>query len=165
MNNFIQHMRCMICLILFGFAGSAWSAGNHAGGHSHGSDTSAIGEPGQTSQVTRIIQVDMSDSMRFSPSGISVKAGETIKFALNNSGRVKHEFVLGTDKDLKDHYQQMMKFPEMEHDDPNMVTVDPGKSGVVIWKFTTTGIVDFACLLPGHYDAGMRGLVRVGSNK
>ena len=165
MNKSIQQIPLMILIILLGFAGSAWSAGNHAGGHSHGSDTSAIGEPGKPNQVARTIQVDMSDSMRFSPSGISVKAGETIKFVLNNSGRVKHEFVLGTDKDLKEHYQQMMKFPEMEHDDPNMVTVDPGKSGVVIWKFTTSGTVDFACLLPGHYEAGMKGVVRVGANK
>lgn len=165
MNTSNMYLRLMIFVGLIGFAGSAWSAGNHAGGHSHGSDTSAIGQPGQAAQVTRAIQVDMSDAMRFSPSGISVKAGETIKFVLNNSGKVKHEFVLGTDKDLKDHYQQMMKFPEMEHDDPNMVSVEPGKSGVVIWKFTTSGTVDFACLLPGHYDAGMRGLIRVGSNK
>jgi len=160
-----KHIRLIVMTCLLGFAGSVLSAGNNAGGHAHGPDTSAIGQPGQVSQVTRAIQVEMSDEMRFSPSSISVKAGETIKFVMSNQGKIKHEFVLGTDKALKDHYQQMMRFPEMEHDDPNMVNVEPGKSGVVIWKFTTSGTVDFACLLPGHYDAGMKGSIHVGSIK
>ena len=103
--------------------------------------------------------------MRFSPANITVKAGETIKFVLNNVGKLKHEFVLGTDKELKEHYQQMLKFPEMEHDEPNMVTVAPGKTGVVIWTFTQAGKVDFACLLPGHYGAGMKGSVAVSAAK
>jgi uncharacterized cupredoxin-like copper-binding protein len=148
-----------------GLAVPAWSAGNHAGGHSHGSDTQAIGQPGQASQVTRTFELSMSDSMRFSPANITVKAGETIKFVLTNAGKVKHEFVLGTDKELKEHYQQMLKFPEMEHDEPNMVTVAPGKTGVVIWTFTQAGTVDFACLLPGHYGAGMKGSVAVSAAK
>jgi uncharacterized cupredoxin-like copper-binding protein len=165
MHYYFKHIPLVVLLSLLGFAGSTWSAGNHAGGHAHGPATSAIGEPGQVSQVTKAIQVGMSDTMRFSPSSISVKAGETIKFVMQNNGKVKHEFVLGTDKELKEHYQQMMRFPEMEHDDPNMVTVEPGKSGVVIWKFTTSGTVDFACLLPGHYDAGMKGSIAVGLSK
>lgn len=165
MLNYFKPVRSLILFGLLCTAGSAWSAGNHAGGHSHGSDTAAIGQPGQASQVTRTIQVDMFDSMQFSPTSDSVKAGETIKFVLNNRGQVKHEFVLGTEQDLKEHYQQMLKFPEMEHDDPNMVTVEPGKSGTVIWKFTKAGTVDFACLLPGHYDAGMKGFIKVGSTK
>ena len=148
-----------------GLAAPAWSAGNHAGGHSHGSDTQAIGQPGQASQVTRTFELSMSDSMRFSPANMTVKAGETIKFVLTNTGKVKHEFVLGTDKELKEHYQQMLKFPEMEHDEPNMVTVAPGKTGVVIWTFTQAGTVDFACLLPGHYGAGMKGSVAVSAAK
>ena len=147
------------------FTAPAWSAGNHAGGHSHGSDTQAIGQPGQASQVTRTLELSMSDSMRFSPANITVKAGETIKFVLNNVGKLKHEFVLGTDKELKEHYQQMLKFPEMEHDEPNMVTVAPGKTGVVIWTFTQAGKVDFACLLPGHDGAGMKGSVAVSAAK
>lgn len=161
-------LRCLFSIMIMsglGLMGVAWAAGNHAGGHSHGSDASAIGQPGISSQVTRTVQVEMSDSMRFSPSNITVKAGETIQFNLKNTGKVKHEFVLGTEKELKEHYQLMLKVPEMEHDEPNMVTVDPGKSGSVIWKFTKAGIVDFGCLLPGHYDAGMKGAVQVGAQK
>lgn len=165
MRSYLKIFSTTVLVSALGFAVPAWSAGNHAGGHSHGSDTQAIGQPGQASQVTRTLELSMSDSMRFSPANITVKAGETIKFVLNNVGKLKHEFVLGTDKELKEHYQQMLKFPEMEHDEPNMVTVAPGKTGVVIWNFTQAGKVDFACLLPGHYGAGMKGSVAVSAAK
>ena len=95
----------------------------------------------------------------------SARQGETIRFSVKNSGKVKHEFVLGTDKELKAHYELMKKFPEMEHADPNMVSVAPGKTGEVIWQFTQVGKIDFACLQPGHYDAGMRGAVNVAAGK
>ena len=133
------------------------AAGNHAGGH--GDDV--IGQPGVASNVTRTVTVDMKDDMRFHSSNFNVKQGETIRFVAKNSGKVRHEMVLGTIKDLKDHYEVMKKNPEMEHADDNMVTVAPGKSGEIIWQFTKAGKVDFACLQPGHYDAGMKGLVNV----
>lgn len=136
---------------------SAMASGNHAGGHG----ANAIGKPGVASKVTRTVVVDMTDDMRFHSSNIAVKQGETIRFVAKNSGKVKHEMVLGTLKDLKDHYEVMKKNPEMEHAENNMVTVAPGKSGEIIWQFTKTGKVDFACLQPGHYDAGMKGLVIV----
>lgn len=135
----------------------AMASGNHAGGH----DDAAIGKPGIASKVTRTITVDMTDDMKFHSSEIAAKQGETIRFIAKNSGKVKHEMVLGTQKDLKDHYEVMKKNPEMEHADANMVTVAPGKSGEIIWQFTKTGKVDFACLQPGHFDAGMKGLVNV----
>ncbi len=139
----------------------AWAAGSHAGGHGE----SAIGEPGKAAKVTRTVQIDMSDAMRFSPASIDAKQGETIRFVVKNSGKVKHELVLGTEKELKEHYEVMKRHPEMEHDDPNMVTVAPGKTGEVIWRFTKSGKVDFACLQPGHYDAGMKGQVKVAAGK
>jgi uncharacterized cupredoxin-like copper-binding protein len=137
------------------------AAGNHAGGH--GDD--AIGKPGVASKVTRTVAIDMRDDMRFHSSVFTVKQGETIRFVAKNSGKVKHEMVLGSQKDLKDHAELMKKNPEMEHAEPNMVTVDPGKSGEIIWQFTKAGKVDFACLQPGHFDAGMKGLVNVASSK
>lgn len=138
---------------------TAMASGNHAGGHG----AAAIGKPGVASKVTRTVTVDMTDDMRFHSSKIAVKQGETIRFVAKNSGKVKHEMVLGTLKDLKDHYEVMKKNPEMEHAEDNMVTVAPGKSGEIIWQFTKAGKVDFACLQPGHYDAGMKGLVNVAA--
>jgi uncharacterized cupredoxin-like copper-binding protein len=151
-----------ICLILT-WATATFSAGNHAGGHANPDST--IGKAGNAAKVSRTVAVDMNDAMRFTPSSITVKQGETIRLVVKNSGKLKHELVLGTEKELKEHYEQMKKFPEMEHDDPNMVSLAPGKTGEIIWQFTKAGTVDFACLQPGHYEAGMKGSVTVaGTN-
>jgi uncharacterized cupredoxin-like copper-binding protein len=138
--------------------------GRGGAGHTHG-DASAIGAPGDEAQVTRTVNVAMTDAMRFTPSSISARQDETIRFVIKNSGAVKHEFVLGTEADLKDHDELMKKFPEMEHSDPNQVAVAPGKTGEVIWKFTKAGRIDFACLQPGHYGAGMKGVVKVAAGR
>lgn len=146
-------------LVTANFAQAAMAGGGHADGH-HGDD-GAIGKAGDAAKVTRTITVDMTDAMRFSPAHITVKQGETIKFVVKNSGKLKHEMVLGTDKELKEHYEMMKKFPEMEHAEANQATVAPGKSGEIIWQFARAGKVNFACLQPGHYDAGMKGAVVV----
>ena len=136
----------------------AFAAGKHAGGHGHDDE---IGKPGTASKATRTVKVDMTDGMRFNPSSIEVKQGETVRFIVTNSGRLKHELVLGTERELREHYEVMKKNPEMEHADPNMVTLGGGKTGEIVWQFTRAGKVDFACLQPGHYDAGMKGAVNV----
>lgn len=140
---------------------TAMAAGGHAGGH----EADAIGKPGVASKVTRTVNVDMSDSMRFSVPNITAKQGETIRFVVKNSGQAKHEMVLGTEKELKEHYEMMKKMPEMEHAEANMVSVAPGKSGEIVWQFTKPGKIDFACLQPGHYEAGMKGVVTVAGGK
>jgi uncharacterized cupredoxin-like copper-binding protein len=139
-------------------AAGAFAAGTHAGGHGH---DDAIGKPGVVAKATRTVNVDMTDGMRFNPSSIDVKQNETVRFVVTNSGKLKHELVLGTEKELKEHYEVMKKNPEMEHADPNMVTLAAGKTGEIVWQFTKAGKVDFACLQPGHYDAGMKGAVNV----
>ena len=133
-------------------------AGKHGDGHA-----SSLGKPGDPNKVTRTIEVGMNDTMRFVPANIAVKSGETIRFVVKNDGRIKHEMVLGTVKELKEHAALMLKFPEMEHADPNQVSVEPGKTGEMIWQFTRAGKIDFACLQPGHYEAGMAGKVTVAS--
>ncbi len=148
-------------LLALGLAGaSAFAAGNHGGGHAHDADH-AIGKPGVAARATRTVRIDMHDNMRFTPADIRVRQGETVRFVVRNAGAVKHELVLGTDQELKEHYEVMKKHPEMEHDDPNMVTLAAGKTGEIVWQFTRAGRVDFACLQPGHYDAGMKGAVQV----
>lgn len=149
----------LFAALLLGFLiSTAGASGNHPGGHG---DTHAIGQPGRAENVNRTITITMSDTMRYSPACIMVRQGETIKFIVKNSGAMKHELVLGTEKELKAHYELMKKNPEMEHEEDNMVTVLPGASGEIIWHFTKAGKIDFACLLPGHYDAGMKGSVSV----
>ena len=138
------------------------ASGNHAGGHD---DSTAIGQPGKPEKVTRTVTVDMSDTMRFTPSNINVTQGETIRFMVKNSGKLTHEMVLGMEKDLQEHYELMKKYPEMEHADDNMVTVKPGVTGEIVWQFTKAGTIHFGCLIPGHYEAGMKGRVKVKATK
>jgi uncharacterized cupredoxin-like copper-binding protein len=155
LNRFISILSLSI------IATTAWAAGNHAGGH----DDEAIGKPGIATKVSRTVTIDMRDDMKFHADVIKAKQGETIRFIVKNSGKVKHEMVLGTAKDLKDHNEVMKKNPGMEHEDANMVTVAPGKSGEIIWHFTKAGKINFACLQPGHFDAGMKGYVNVVMTK
>ena len=122
---------------------------------------SGLGKPGDAKKVSRTIEVGMGDEMRFKPASINVKRGETIRFLVKNNGALTHEMVLGTMKELKEHAEMMRKNPEMEHADPNAVTVEPGNTGTLIWQFTKAGKFDFACLVPGHFEAGMVGKVIV----
>ncbi len=150
---------------IFTWASGTFAAGNHASAHTHAPGDTTIGKAGEASRVSRTIAVDMSDTMRFTPSTITAKRGETIRFVVRNSGQLPHEFVLGTAKDLQEHYEVMKKFPEMEHADDNMLSVKPGQTGEMVWQFTHSGVVSFACLHPGHYDAGMKGQVKVAATK
>ncbi|RQP22763.1 cupredoxin domain-containing protein [Piscinibacter terrae] len=137
--------------------GAAMNAQAHEGeGH-----PSTFGEAGTAARVTRTVSIDMTDNMRFTPASIEVRQGETIRFVVKNSGQLQHEFVLGSAQSLQEHHEMMKKFPQMKHTDPNQVTVPAGKTGEVVWRFTKADKVQFACLQPGHYEAGMKGQVQV----
>jgi uncharacterized cupredoxin-like copper-binding protein len=125
------------------------------------SEEKPFGKAGDPQKVTRTITFHMTDKMRFDPSQITVKQGETVRFVARNNGKIMHEMVIGTMKDLKEHAEQMKKFPGMEHDEPYMAHVAPGKSEEIIWQFTKAGEFDFACLIAGHFDAGMVGKIKV----
>lgn len=160
MNRKPTTVTALLAAALLLVAGTTVASGKHAGGHAD----AIIGEPGVIAEAARTVVVDMTDTMRFWPASITVMQGETIRFVVKNSGNIKHEFVLGTARELKEHSVVMKKFPEMEHADENMVTVAAGQIAEVVWKFTRSGKVDFACLQPGHYDAGMKGRVVVKRN-
>ncbi|ARN20842.1 cupredoxin domain-containing protein [Piscinibacter gummiphilus] len=120
-----------------------------------------FGQEGDPAKVTRTLDVGMADTMRFTPAGIVVKRGETVRFVVRNDGQVLHEMVLGTKQAIADHAALMKKFPEMEHADANMAHVKPGQRGEIVWRFTKAGEFQFACLQPGHFEAGMVGKVTV----
>jgi uncharacterized cupredoxin-like copper-binding protein len=125
----------------------------------------AWGIAGDAKAVTRTVTFTMTDNMRFNPDKLEVKQGETIKFVIKNSGKVMHEMVLGTKKDLDEHAALMVKFPGMEHEEPYMAHVGPGKTGEIVWTFNKPGTFDYACLIAGHYQAGMVGKVTVVASK
>lgn len=163
MTHKTQTLAKVMALMTIALSSAAFAGGNHAGGHGHGhgDDETAIGKPGAAAKVSRTIAIEMNDSMRYTPADLQVKQGETIRFVVKNVGKVKHELSLGTQQELLEHLEQMKKFPDMEHDEPNKITLAPGKQGEIIWQFTKAGSVNFACLMPGHYEAGMKGVVRV----
>ncbi len=156
-------MKAAIFGILVAALGSpALASGNHAGGHG---EAMAVGEPGKKADATQTIRVTMKETddgkMIFTPSTFKVRRGQTVVFAIKNAGELDHEFVLDQEDKIIEHKAAMEKFPEMEHDDPNAIRLEPGKSGEIIWKFTNDGTFKIACLVPGHYDAGMHGDVTV----
>jgi len=134
----------------------------------HKAKTSAVvkeqkdwGIAGDAKSVNRTISLTMGDNMRFSNETISVKQGETIRFIVKNTGKMLHEMVIGTKKELDEHAALMVKFPGMEHDEPYMAHVAAGKSSQIVWTFNRPGNFDFACLIAGHYQAGMVGKINV----
>ncbi len=134
--------------------------------HEHQRDMqndSDIGVAGKSGKVSRTIEVVMNDTMRFAPDKLTVKAGETVRFVVKNAGQIKHEFNIGTPESHKAHAEQMLKHANMQHAEPNVASVLPGKSGEVIWQFTRPGTVIFACLQPGHLSAGMKGSIEVSA--
>ncbi len=144
--------------------------------HAHG-DKAGPGKPGavrkeqkdwgiagDAPQARRTIEVRMLDSMRFEPERIDVKLGETLRFTVKNMGKVMHEYVIGTNQENEAHAALMLKHPNMEHDEPYMAHVPPGKTGQIVWTFNRPGEFEFACLIPGHYQAGMKGRIVVAGS-
>lgn len=151
---------------------AAWAHGDPHGAHSayppQGGvakapppDGYAFGRPGNPARAQRTVTVDMADSMRFSPAQITVAQGETVRFMVANKGKLLHEMVLGTEDDLRKHAEQMRKSPGIAHSEPYMVHVQPGGRESFAWTFTRPGTFSFACLVAGHFEAGMKGRVVV----
>ena len=121
----------------------------------------AFGREGDPKKATRTITVNMADTMRFTPGEITVRAGETVKFVAKNGGQVMHEMVIGTEEELKKHAALMQKNPGMEHEEPYMAHVKPGAKEAIVWTFTKPGAYMYGCLIPGHFEAGMKGAIKV----
>lgn len=160
-------MKARHSLLLVGLLPAlALAAGEHGGGHGAGqmqgmTHVNAAGRPGDPAKVTRTIEVMMSDTMRFTPSEIKVKSGETIRFFVKNGGKIPHEMVIGSIEELKEHAEEMRSKPATKHADPSSITLEPGKRGGILWQFDKPGSFTFACLIPGHFEAGMAGKVDV----
>lgn len=157
--------RSLLAAMLMAFVTAAASAGgNHSGGHGEAGMTE-LGKPGERSKVDRIVQIAMREmddgAMAFEPKSLSIKEGEIILLKFTNQGAVDHEFVMGTKEGIVEHQTAMQKSPEMEHADPNSISLAPGATGEIIWTFAKAGDFGFACLLPGHYESGMKGDLEV----
>ena len=153
----------VMTLLVANTAGWAHGPGDQAGKAARpiSSEEKSFGREGDPKSATRTIKVDMDDTMRFKPGELKVKRGETVRFEVKNSGRTMHEMVLGTMQELREHAELMRKHPGMEHDDPYMAHVAPGKTERIVWQFTKAGEFYYGCLIPGHFEAGMIGKIIV----
>ncbi len=140
----------------------------HGGGHHAkkafdpaSAEQTPFGIAGDPAKATRTIRLSMGDNMRFTPDRIKVRRGETVRFVVTNKGTMLHEMVIGTPDELQEHAALMKKFPDMEHDEPHMAHVKAGTSEDLVWKFNKPGDFQFACLIPGHFEAGMSGKISV----
>lgn len=169
----MRRIRVVTCFaVAWLVAPAALAAGEHSGSHGKmpGQDmaghaipmhaASRAGEPAKAGQATRTIELEMSE-FRFVPERIDVKAGETVLFRVRNGGKIPHELMLGDPAELKAHAEQMRKEPAMAHHGSGGLTLDAEKSGEIAWRFTNAGVFQYACLIPGHFEAGMVGTVRV----
>ncbi len=156
--------------LLLSLPALAFAAGDHGGHsmsagapamHAEAADHDVVGMAGDPAKVTRTIPVEMNDSMRFTPDQVSVQAGETVRFFIINKGTVPHEMVVGTADELKEHAEMMRKMPDMVHQDATQINLRPGQRGAIVWTFTKAGTVNYACLVPGHMEAGMLGSIQV----
>jgi uncharacterized cupredoxin-like copper-binding protein len=133
-------------------------------------EQTAFGIAGDPAKVTRTITIDMTDEMRYAPATIDVKQGDTVRFMVANKGAAAHELVLGGRSDIDKHAKAMRNAPVAAghaghmhhmHASPSMVHLEAGKSGEIVWRFNRAGTFEYACLLPGHYEAGMKGSITV----
>ena len=182
-----NHIANCLKVTVLGFAALAFAATSNAAegpaGHIHSHDSSAVGKLGKATATTRTVQIKLID-IAFEPDTVTVKAGETVRFVLTNSGSLLHEFNIGTAAMHMDHQKEMammaqhgmltptgvdpkmmkmdhgnMPGMDMKHDDPNTVLVAPGETKELVWTFSKAMELEFACNIPGHYESGMVGKV------
>ncbi|MBO6638081.1 MAG: cupredoxin family protein [Roseitalea sp.] len=144
------------------FATTALAQEMHEGKHDSATAHS-MGKSASLEAATRTIEVSMLETedgrMVFEPGLIEVQPGETVRFAISNVGLIEHEFVFDTPAEIIAHKDEMMMDAahDMAHDSDNAITLQPGEDGELAWTFTDAGVFEFACLIPGHYEAGMFG--------
>jgi len=157
----------LVTLPVFAMAGGGHATGHHehaSPGMSDMADDSHeadAGQPGDPGKVTQTIEVTMDDTMRFSPNQLDFNAGDTVRFVVRNNGKIRHEMVIGSVAELNEHAKMMRTMPAMKHAESNMVSLAPGEQGELVWQFDKPGMFDFACLVPGHLEAGMTGKIRI----
>lgn len=146
----------IIIALTVGSFTNAFAGAGHSQGHDHDSEGSPVGQPAPSAQSSKIIKVTALDTMRykFSPQ-VELKEGEIVTFVVTNKGKITHEFSIGDAKEQKAHQQMMRKMPNMTHQDGNSITLKPGETKEITWKFKKGPNVVFACNIPGHFEAGM----------
>ena len=126
----------------------------------------AWGEPAEPANADRVVEIRMTDELRFEPAEVTVLVGEVVTFKVINAGQIPHDFTLGDEETQADHEAEMAAggMPGMGHDEPNVLTLDPGQAGDLTWRFTAPASILYGCHLPGHYAAGMVGTLSISGS-
>ena len=154
----------VIVLLIVVFMLLPGRGGHGPGRHGIGDGASSqdVGEPAHSAEATRPIEILAGGEMSFDPPTIEVSPGEVVRFVVTNSGEVPHDFTIGDESMQAEHAEAMGHKPGgMPHDLPNAISLQPGETKELTWRFGTTGMLEYGCHVPGHYEAGMRGQIRV----
>lgn len=110
-----------------------------------------------TPPVTRIVHIRIHFS-RFDPNDIEVVPGQAIRFVVENTDPIDHEFIVGDEQVQQAHESGT----EAHHAPrPGEISIPPGQTVVTTVTFPSQGSLLFGCHLPGHYAYGMRGLITI----
>jgi uncharacterized cupredoxin-like copper-binding protein len=159
----------LVILMLTGVFGEGHGPGRHLGGapgdtpaSSGRKSTGGAGGPAVANEAARTVEVTTLDTMAFKPTRINVSAGETVTFVVTNTGQAIHEFTLGDAAMQQQHAEAMAHIPDgMGHDTTNSITLQPGETKRLTWRFGDTGMLEYGCHQRGHYQAGMRGQITI----
>lgn len=162
-------LTCSLCLVLVTPLLAEHTASQQdSQPHGQSSDqpgNESIGKPGDESEISRNIEVSIKETasgeMLFQPEAIHIVKGSVVRFVIVNSGALEHEFFLGSFAEIEEHRQWSHKHPDSEHKSVNAIRVSVGETAELIWEFSYATNLEFACLIPGHREAGMYGIIMV----
>ena len=168
----MRHMLVASAAVLaLGIAGAQADPSGHGGDHHGSGHATSFGKPGDPAKVDRTIEV-VAKGLDYGIDKLQFRAGETVRFVVTNESELVHDFTIGDAATQKAHREEMMKMMdqggmasgEMKHDDTNAVFLRPGETKELVWTFTESGTLEYACNVPGHYEAGMKGPIVVADS-
>ncbi|MDQ3690945.1 MAG: cupredoxin domain-containing protein [Chloroflexota bacterium] len=119
---------------------------------------------GAATNAVRTVEVTMTDDLRYDPAGLSVNAGETVRFVVRNAGANVHEFLIGTADQQAVFAEEMADGHGGGHAADAGVSVEPGATAEFTYSFTADDRdLLIGCHQPGHYEGGMVAPVAVTS--
>ncbi|WGV98855.1 cupredoxin family protein [Vibrio sp. YMD68] len=117
---------------------------------------SAVGMPAQGAKPDKVVHVLLADDMTIQfKKDITIEPNDVVQFVVLNTGKIDHEFTIGSASEQLEHREMMKSMGSHDHDSDNAVTVKPGKAKQLLWHFHGDNKVEFACNIPGHAEAGM----------
>ncbi|MEZ8315489.1 cupredoxin family protein [Vibrio splendidus] len=117
---------------------------------------SEVGMPATGAKPDKVVHVLLSDDMKITfKNKVDIEPNDVVQFVVMNTGKIDHEFSIGSASEQLEHREMMKNMGNHAHDSGSTVTVKPGKAKQILWHFHGDNNVEFACNIPGHAEAGM----------